>query len=149
MFYLWISHSAVVHEFQGGVGGGGGGEGCSLIWKSFAILFSLKCKNHPMLEIQTQQCHESSLELLRKSYFIFDCRCFLKNANWTWKLLSDFHDFIKFSAKRQPLLLLLPITSATSPSNYDIKMFEMKSFIRWIIHWQTSVNHCLKCDKSQ
>ena len=49
-----------------------------------------------------------------------------KNANWTWKLQSDLHDFIKFSAKRQLLLLLLRTTSATSPSNYDVMTFEMK-----------------------
>ena len=42
------------------------------------------------------------------------------------KLQSDFYDFIKFSAKRQLLLLLLPTTSATSPSNDDVKPFEMK-----------------------
>ena len=35
---------------------------------------------------------------------------------WTWKLYSDFYDFIKFSAKRQLLLLLLPATSATMTS---------------------------------
>ena len=49
---------------------------------------------------------------------------FPQNANWTWKLQFDFHDFIKFSAKRQLLLLLLPTTSATSPSNGDVKTFE-------------------------
>ena len=49
-----------------------------------------------------------------------------KNAIWTWKLQSDFHDFIKFSAKRQLLLLLLPTMSAMLPSNYDVKTFEMK-----------------------
>ena len=53
-------------------------------------------------------------------------RSYLKNANWTLKLQSDFHDFIKFSAKRQLLLLSVPITSATSPSNDDVKRFEMK-----------------------
>ena len=54
------------------------------------------------------------------------CRSFIKNANFAWKLQSDFHDFIKFSAKLQLFLLLLSTTSATSSSNYDVKTFKMK-----------------------
>ena len=42
-----------------------------LVWKSVSILFSLQYKNHPVLEIQTQKCHESWTRLSRKSYFIF------------------------------------------------------------------------------
>ena len=79
------------------------------------------------------------------------CRSHLKNAYWTWKLQFDFHDFIKFSAKRQLLLLLLPTTSATSPSNYDVKSSKWNNSLgelSIIIHWEISVNQCWKCNKS-
>ena len=96
-----------------------------------------------------QQCHESYTGFSRKSYFIFALQVFpQKNASLTWKLQSDLHDFIKFFAKRQLLLLLLPTTSATSPSNYDVKMFEMNNSLgelSIIIHWEISINHCWKC----
>ena len=114
--------------------------------------FSLKIsRNHVLTLMQKSSCAWNTdtkmsrklTGLSRKSYFILYCRSYLKNANWTWKLQSDFHDFIKFSAKRQLLLLLLPTTSATSPSSYDVKTFEMK-FTRWIV----SVNHCWKCNKT-
>ena len=100
-----------VHEFQ---------EAWFSLKISRQLVFILS-KNHPVLEIQTQQCLESRTGLSRKSYFIF-----LRNINWTCKLQSDFHYFIKFSAKRQLLLLLLPIMSAMLPSNYEVKTYEMK-----------------------
>ena len=42
---------------------------------------------------------------------------FLQKRQLDVILQSDFHDFINFSAKCQLLLVLLPTTSATSPSN--------------------------------
>ena len=45
------------------------------------------------------------------------CRSFLKNANWTWKLQWFYQIFRETSTI---VIFLLPITSATSPSNYDV-----------------------------
>ena len=73
------------------------------------IILCLKYRHKNVTKVELDYQENHTLCLCWRSY--------LKNANWTWKLQSDFHDFIKFSAKRQLLLLLLPITSATSLGN--------------------------------
>ena len=125
-FSFNFSHSAIMISYQNSSSQCMDFRRRGLLWKSVTILFSLM-QNHHVLEIQTQQCLKSRTGLSRKSYFIFVLQVFpQKNANWTWKLQSDFHDFIKFSAKCQLLLMLFPTTSATLPSNYYVKMFGMK-----------------------
>ena len=70
-FTFEFSHSAVMISYQNNSTQCMNFKRHSLVWKSVAILFSLQCKNHPVLEIQTQKCHESWTGLSRKSYLIF------------------------------------------------------------------------------
>ena len=142
-FTFEFLHSAVMISYQNSSSQCINFKRRGLVWKSDAILFSLQCKNHPVLEIQTQKMSRKLNWITKKIilfffffFFLFRlenhtlylcCRSYLKNVNWTWKLQSDFHDFIKFSAKRQLLLLHIVInTSATSPSYDDVKTFEIK-----------------------
>ena len=106
----WISGGVVEFENQP--------PSCFQFNAKIIMCLKYRHNNVPKVELEYQEYHTCTLYLC--------CRSFLKNANWTWKLQSDFYDFIKFSAKRQPLSLLLPTTSATAPNNYDVKTFEMK-----------------------
>ena len=121
-----FSHSTVMIPYQNSSSQCMNFRKRGLVWKSVAILFSLECKNHPVLEIQTQQCDE--LNWIIKKIILYICFAGLISKTSTgcenYSLISMI--YIRFSAKRQLLLLLLPTMSATSPSNYDIKMFEMK-----------------------
>ena len=129
-FTFEFLHSAVMISYQNSSSQCINFKRRGLVWKSVAILFSLQCKNYPVLEIQTQKCHESWTGLSRKSYFIFVLQVLsskrqldVKTSSLISMILTNFN---KFFAKRQLLLLLIPTTSATSPNNYDVKTFEMK-----------------------
>ena len=123
-----------------------------LVWKSVAILFLLKCKTHPVLEIQTQQCHESWTGLSRKPYFIFALQVFpqntptgRENCSLISMILSNFPRNVNccyccYQQRQQRRLAIL--TSKCSKWNNS---FGEKSII---IHWEISVNHCWKCNKS-
>ena len=89
------------------------------------IILCLKYRHNNVTKEELDYQENYTLYLYRRS--------FLKH--WTWKMQSAFHDLIKFFAKSQLLLLLLPTTSATSPSNYDVKTLKNE-----IIH---SVNYRL------
>ena len=82
------------------------------------LILCLKYRNNNATKVELDYQENHTL-------YLRCCRSFLKNASWTWKVQSDFHDFIKISAKRHLLLLLLPMSS-TLPSNYNVKTFEMK-----------------------
>ena len=140
MFYFWIFKSAVMISYQNSSSQWMDFRRRGLVWKSIAILFHFNTKIILCLKYMHNNVTKVELDYQENHTLYFCCKSFLKNAKWTWKLQSDFHDFIKFSAKRQLLLLLLPITSAILPSNYDVKTFEMKWFTRWTIDYNSLTN---------
>ena len=71
-----FSHSAVMISYQNSSSQCMNFRRRCLVWKIICHLVSLQCKNHPVLEIQTQQCHESWTGLSRKSYFMLALQVF-------------------------------------------------------------------------
>ena len=67
---------------------------CIMFWtnlQQFSEFATGKCHiikfvNHPVLEIQTQQCHESRTRLSRKSYFIFVLQVFPQKCQMDVKI---------------------------------------------------------------
>ena len=125
-FTFEFSHSAVMISYLNSSSQCMNFRRRGLVWKSVAILFSLNAKIILWLKYRHNNVTKVELDYQENHTLYLHCRSFLKNANWMWKLQSDLHDFIKFFSKRQLLLLLLPTTSATKPSNYDVMTFEMK-----------------------
>ena len=66
-FTFEFLHSAVIISYQNSSSQCMNFKRRGLAGKSAAILVSLYCNTHPVLEIQTQRCHESRTGLLRKS----------------------------------------------------------------------------------
>ena len=75
-FTFEFSHSSVMISYQNSSSQCMNLKRRGLVENWVAILFSLKCKNHPVLKIQTKQCHESWTGSSRKSYFIFALQVF-------------------------------------------------------------------------
>ena len=57
-----------------------------------------------------------------------------------WKLQSDFHEFIIFFRKTSTIIIVVTNNVSNVASNYDVKMFEMKYFTRWIIDYNSLTN---------
>ena len=78
-----------------------------LVWKSVAILFSLQCKNHPVLEIQTQKCHESWTQLSRKSYFKFVLKVLSQKHQLEVKIAVWFPWFYQIFRKTSTIVIVV------------------------------------------
>ena len=139
-FTFEISHSAVMISYQNSSSQCMNFKRRGLVWKSVAILFSLQCKNRPVLEIQTQKCHEIWTGLSRKSYFIFVLQVLsqkrqldVKNCSLISMILSNFprnvnYCYCYYQLRQQCRLAIM--TSKRSIWNNSL-----------------SENHCWKCNK--
>ena len=138
-FTFEFSHSAVMIIYQYSASQCMNFRRYGLVWKSVATLFSLHCKNHHVLEIQTQQCLESWTGLSRKSYFIFVLQVFPQKRQLDVKIAVWFPWF--YQIFRKTLIIVIVLTNKVS----NVKMLKWNNSLGdllIIIHWQISVNHC-------
>ena len=85
-----------------------------LVWNESPSCFHFNAEIILCLKYRHKNVTEVELDYQENHTLYLCCRSFFKNANWTWKLQSDFHDFIKFSAKCQLQLTLVISTPLIS-----------------------------------